>query len=52
MGLRRPELPALEAVELTIDPAASEFATVVSVRTVDRFGFLTLIARRWRSAVS
>ncbi len=44
MGLRRPEPPALEAVELTIDPAASEFATVVSVRTRDRFGFLPLIA--------
>jgi glutamate-ammonia-ligase adenylyltransferase len=44
MGRRRPEPAALESVELEIDPAASEFATVVSVGARDRFGFLPLMA--------
>jgi glutamate-ammonia-ligase adenylyltransferase len=44
LGRRRPEPAVMEPVELTIDPAAADFATVVSVGARDRFGFLPLIA--------
>jgi glutamate-ammonia-ligase adenylyltransferase len=40
----RPEPPALEPIELAIDPTAEEYATVVRVGAHDRFGFLSLTA--------
>jgi glutamate-ammonia-ligase adenylyltransferase len=42
MGRQRPEPLALEPVDLTIDPSAADFATVVSVGARDSFGFLSL----------
>jgi glutamate-ammonia-ligase adenylyltransferase len=42
MDQYRPEAAALETIDLTIDPAGEEFATLVRVGTRDSFGFLSL----------
>ena len=42
MGRSRPEPTALEPIELTIDPAGEDSATLVRVGARDSFGFLSL----------
>lgn len=44
MGGFRPVPTALDAIDLTIDPAGEGFATAVRVGTRDSFGFLSLTA--------